>query len=283
MRTGVTLLEVLVTLSVIAVLATITLPALHGVRRNTDDAKCRAVLHGVGQMYMEFINEHDGAYPSWDVFPPPTNEPIQEMKLITPSWEKEASGRGGFWVLPSDQVELWAWFMREYAADDEPITNPIRGAEMVTCPYVLRRERGEHPHLANATRMGGASYLASPALFTRIGPWMNVSDRPVVINAEYAPVQASSVMHPARKSVLVERQSFHDARRVSIAMGQAQQYNILAADGHVERLRADASAPGYPMKAVTAERSVGLPMSGWVSAVRLPFLTTTGGAAGRDW
>jgi len=277
---GVTLIELLVAISIIGVLLGITLPALRGARRAAENHQCQVILKGIGEMNQEYLNEHKGVFQTFD-FPPANGVPIEQWLLVSPAWEYSRSpDGGGFWILPSDHVDLWAWYLQNYAADDEPVNYPIRGLKMVTCPYVLNEELAQGPiYYPNATRFAGASYLESPALFTRVSAWLDGSDQPIEINAEYAPVRASDVAHPANKSFLVERRSFHSARINPIEHAGTGKFNILAVDGHVERRAAADALPGRRIKAVKA----GGTDCGWNNGDAVPFLTTKNGALGRDW
>ncbi len=282
LRSAFTLLELLVTISVIAVLLGILLPALRSARRSAVDQQCRARLASIGGMYEIYAAEHRGR---WATFEYPRRSDGQPDPLRIPEW-----GAGGGWIiLPINEMTFWGYLLRDYATDD-PEREIHRAAEALSCPVVHGRwladldseQRDNDAVPFDPMRAPQRSYYHSLALFTSASGWSGTA--PPEINSIHAPVAHSDIAHPSQKSALIEKASHHDARETRIDEGAGfEMFNILAADGHVERRAADQSAEpaGFtafytglenPPQRTDQHRDAGI-----------RYVSTSLGSNGRDW
>ncbi len=70
-QSGFSLLELLVTISIIAVLLGITLPVLPRVRDSARRTACAANYHGIAQAFQIYKDEHEQKFPAARYMPPP--------------------------------------------------------------------------------------------------------------------------------------------------------------------------------------------------------------------
>ncbi|MGC4033589.1 MAG: prepilin-type N-terminal cleavage/methylation domain-containing protein [Tepidisphaeraceae bacterium] len=89
-RQGFTLVELLVVIGIIALLIAILMPALSGVRRNSQKLACSAKLRTLGQVLVLHANEHQGYMPLAGNITPgkTTNGPDDPASLGDPSQKK---------------------------------------------------------------------------------------------------------------------------------------------------------------------------------------------------
>ncbi len=281
---GFTLLETLVSITIIAVLLGITLPALQSVKRAGDAATCRNNLMTIGQVYRMYANDNNDLFPN-----------------LLPRWgegEPEYAdfdwGSQSFRVWPGYQHMNWAWPMRDYLPGEGPDINYAYGEpdsaagerleiamQTLSCPVVLRDfQTLEYtvalPGFSDPGGLSGSSYLHSPALFTRADPWFEPGAT-VDLNVATANVRHADVAHPSRKANLVESRTHHERNfRAGIAGFPPGSVNILAADGHVEmRPVSDAVAP----MPYIIPNNFGFPRGPF----REPYVSTPRGFLGWDW
>lgn len=277
-----TLVEALVALAVIAVLLGITVPALRSARRAAGGSECRARLAGIGRMYELSVSEHAGRWPTLDYPTRPNGSPDV---LRTAPW-----GDAYWFVLSVNEMTFWGFPLRDYATERGALDR-ARAIEALSCPVVHGRwldapddNRAGDLSASDPMSAPQASYFHSFALFTAPSGWAE-SSSPPEINAIHAPVMASDIAHPSHKASLVEKASHHSAHeeRIDAAPGSRELFNILAADGHVERRWGlDARRPAgftafYTGMEIPPQRPDAHAMSG------IPYVSTAGGAMGRDW
>src|ERR1044072_935198 len=59
-----TLVELLVVVAIIAILISLILPTLSGVRRSANSIKCASTLRSIGQLIADYTTRSQGAYPA---------------------------------------------------------------------------------------------------------------------------------------------------------------------------------------------------------------------------
>jgi prepilin-type N-terminal cleavage/methylation domain-containing protein len=136
-RAGFTLVELLVVISIIALLISILLPSLRGAREQAKQTKCLAHMRGTGMGIVTFAAEHD------DRFQLTASEGIVEDEDA--SRKKYAYGAGGellSWPVAIAQasgityVNNWDWGVRatSYIEADEQKDKISDDFESVLCP-----------------------------------------------------------------------------------------------------------------------------------------------------
>lgn len=284
-RSGFTLLETLVTISVIAILLGITIPALRAVVRSASSVACRNNLNTIGRYYALYASQNGDMWPNALLdFDPLHPEPL-DVKWGFEWWD----------LYPGDQIQAWAWPLRDYvpgdgpdAWDDVTVTpsERVSGAlEIFTCPVVLdmhfsalsasSHEVFSRPGYATPIGVSSASYRHSAALFTQAEPW---HDRGNVVDLDFSTgvVRHSDVAFPSRKAALVESHTHHEKNHwADIDNRPAGAVNLLGADGHVEtRAVADAAPPHRFTVTYTFDPP---------GPYTVPYVSTHQGFLGRDW
>lgn len=278
---GFTMIELLVTIAVIAVLLGISAPALQSVRRNTISAQCQARLASIGLMHAAYASEHQDRYPTFE-YPVDLNGVADP--ILAPEW---GAGGGGWLLLPISEIWFWGYQLRSHAAEDHD-AEVMRTIEALSCPVVYDDWLAGLPleQLEGAVRDPMQpiqdSYVRSAALFTSASAW-NDRSAPPDINAVHAPVRAADVSFPSTKTLLVEASTHHSRSRVRLESAGTERVNILAADGHVERRRViDASRPAGFVGATTGFERPPIARDRW-SETGLAYVSTENGHLGRDW
>ena len=275
-------METLVSITIIAVLLGITLPALQSVRRAGEAAMCRNNLMTIGQVYRMYANDHQDLYPN--VLP---RWGDGEPEHIDFDWGSDA-----YRAWPGHQTLIWAWPIRDYLPGEGPDswfgqTNPtspgerlINAERMLSCPFIYNQRSAfnvyDHIAFSDPGGLSQASYLHSPALFTQAEPWFHEGSM-VDLNRATANVRHSDVAHPSRKANLVETHTHHERNSFAHIEGfPPGSVNILAADGHVEmRPVSDAVAP----MPYIIPNNFGFPRGPF----REPYVSTPRGFLGWDW
>lgn len=271
---GFTLIEVLVAVSIIAVLIGISFPALRGVRKTSEIAACLSNQRTIGVAYSMYVAEQNGSLPIYDFQRDPDGVIRHELRTESWGYWPESAVYGGIVILlPTDHAYLWAYPLRTYLTEEAQNTG-FQAEQITACPRHYQNKKKSD--VADPLVFGAESYTQSPALFTRTDVWSGTHD--VVVNRDYAAVKLASVAHPSNKALLVERASFHGARAVEIWNEESERFNVLAVDGHAERRRAEDSRETVK---IVGERAGGL-FCGWNNNPT-PYLTTARGAAGVDW
>lgn len=280
-RTAFTILEMLVSITVIAVLMAILLPALAHVRRTAVIVECQTRLSSISAMYEMYATDHAGVLPTLDY--PLDKRGVADFVHI-PQWGGAARG---WLIMPINEIAFWAYQLREYAADDTGAVIPT--VKALSCPVVFDTWRTNLPPeqldmgIANPMIAPQRSYWHSVALFTRRQAWMNTHGAPPNLNTIHARVRLANVLHPANKANLVEASSHHEATVTRLGQAAHERINVLAMDGHVERRRADASIePMGFVGAVTGFENPGITPAQFAQA-GLPYISTRGGSGGRDF
>jgi len=181
MRRGVTLLELIVAIGVVALLLAIALPALRGVRLAARETECLSQIRQTGLLMTSYATDHQGVLPQ-----------VGEAQLT------RSFSNAGFWMNYFDQQMFWPIALRGYAAaPDDP--------HELSCPYA------DYPVVEDETELDTqfperavlpVAYWYSSALFTRAQLWRE-SD-PIVDGSQLLPVRISEVAHPSAKAAFFE-------------------------------------------------------------------------------
>ena len=89
---GFTLLELLVVISIIAVLASMLLPAVGGIKARADSVSCAANLRAVGMAVQGYLQDHSFIYPEIQTDP---NNPVYPAGYGNPQTMVQAFGQYG--------------------------------------------------------------------------------------------------------------------------------------------------------------------------------------------
>jgi len=259
-----TLIELIVTVSVIAVLLSITLPAVSGSRRAAARAMCLHRLGGIGVAASAYSHDHQGTLPTMFSGPSPAMKTIENW-----GWNDHAA-------LPADQIILWCYMLGPYL-DAE---NLLRQAEAVSCPDVFHdmSVTTPSPERVVVPAYAVASYNYSVSCFTSPSAWRDASTGPDV-NLAHQANQWSSVRHPSAKTLLVEFASRHDSVPERLWESRSGVFNVLAADAHAEPISALRSRDPVPFRGRSVDSYNYFP---WTEHP-VPLFASRGGIHGTDW
>ena len=160
---GFSLMELLVALAIIAILAAILIPAMSGVREQSDATKCASNLRGIGVGLSLYAIENDGKLPplnsnnnhSWLMatwFPALLKEQLPDYRI----WN--CPGRDEHFHLRTNWRNGYGWYFGCYAYN-----SGLQGKQIATLesdglnPIVMADGRGEFWDTA-----AGRSYLEAP-------------------------------------------------------------------------------------------------------------------------
>jgi prepilin-type N-terminal cleavage/methylation domain-containing protein len=186
MRRGLTLLELIVAVGVVALLLAISLPVLGAVRLTARETECLSQIRQTGLLMNSYATDHRGRLPQ-----------VGEPRL-TRSFSNE-----GYWMNYFDQQMFWPIALRGYAAaPNDP--------RELTCPYteipVIEREEEFDSQFPEGAVLP-VVYWYSSALFTRAALWRETA--PVVDASQLLPVNISEVAHPSAKAAFYELAGRH--------------------------------------------------------------------------
>jgi len=101
MRKGFTLLELLIVVSIMALLISITVPSVNYARQQAKRAKCSANLHSIGQAIQAYISENHGFYPPMALMP---TEETQGRPRMCDVLKSQVSRQGEVFHCPADRI-----------------------------------------------------------------------------------------------------------------------------------------------------------------------------------
>ncbi|MFG0305092.1 MAG: type II secretion system protein [Phycisphaerales bacterium JB040] len=250
------LIEMLVSISVVSVLLAVLLPGLRGARESADATVCLASQSNIARIHQLYLNDHDGSWPN--AFASTGGAEWTVGTTFTSAYSVLSQVRG--WVGPLHQAGRVAVDL-EY--------------DSLSCPSPLRDLQGS---LRSNPQIGPMySYGYAPAFFTRAQLWdPDHDERRDDPDRWRHRVAASSVAFPSAKVSMFEIADYHGAGDVIGAdNAPSTQRSVVAfADGHAARHN-------------IAEASTPLPFEwnelyGPTTADRLPYATTVHGFLGRD-
>jgi len=262
-RSGFSIIELLVAVAIISILIAITIPGLAAARSAARSTECLSMLRTAGSYFQLYANQNDSRLPVADV---PRDGPLYvEDGARTPT---------GL-VHPIAVAVDWSNVLA-HSGIIRPTEEEQRG---ITCPDVLDDLRGAPP--GERDWSSGRAYIYSLALATESRLWRTETGEPVTRDDIWSGVRAvrvSEVAHPSRKVALFERADFHgDRDRVDypevFGIPEATFANVLAIDGHAER----SEIPDRPWLSIEFARS------GQDSIVRaMPYHAQPGGFLAAD-
>jgi len=100
-RRGFTIIELLVVLGVLAVLTSLLLPALSGVRENAEQVRCRSQLRQLGQLTASVMAQEDGKLPY--ALSAPSQSP-GGLAVEFVDYYAELAGGGDLLLCPADPL-----------------------------------------------------------------------------------------------------------------------------------------------------------------------------------
>ncbi|MBM4107239.1 MAG: prepilin-type N-terminal cleavage/methylation domain-containing protein [Phycisphaerae bacterium] len=220
---GFTLVELLVCISVIAVLIALTLPALGDARRSAQSTSCLSTLSGLLKGASLFAGDYKGNCPN--VFL--RKEMVFGENLANFSTATTTTG-----LAYLGQFSAWQGALIGYIWEE--------GDPMAAwaCPTVARA-MGDLTQAHNPAAAGMFSYLYSTALITDARLWdpaaperrLRSEDR------EFRRfVGMSDVLHPTRKAMFAEVADHHGREPRLLTDAACARANAAFVDGHAERL-----------------------------------------------
>lgn len=243
---GLTIVELLVCLAVVALLLAIAIPVLGAARQSAVEAKCVSNIRSSGaaiQMYL-------GTYR--DTFPYLARERRLRNAFVNPPLELDYVSQSGYWPMAAGAM----------------LSVP-RAAPETMCPKAM--EPG--PMMAFPTFVPFSSYGMSYGLFSDASLWRVPSASSS--EATLRPVRLVEVRFPAEKGLLIETLAWHAVRGGTLPTVLDEEraadarFSVAFVDGSAGGSRRGELRPGGP----TPEREWRRPA---------PVLTTVDGAAGRD-
>ncbi len=237
------LVEVLVAITVVAILVAIAIPALRGARDSAEATVCDTTMRSIGQGVMLLAADNGGYWMN-----------LFEGDLHAPTASWNDGGPKQYEVAYDGQAQFWpGGLVGSYFSPGDP-------AEAWTCPQVMRHGY-RLSHGAEQLRIhpgDGAlvSYVYSQSLVTSAELW---SGGDAAIAARWPDrdryrrrVPIDAVAFPSQKGALLERAAFHDARRGDNAIYGAdhekcRRLGALFCDGSVRRLERRDMRLGVPM------------------------------------
>ncbi len=134
-RHGFTLVELLVVISIIALLISMLLPALAAAREEAVTIQCAARLRALGQITLEYTNEYEGALPAGNLYPKDAYETWDEtLFAFYVSDCRLVQGRSGNHTLYA------------VGGNDDTLTQQELGPKWIslyTCPGAVLPDRTE--------------------------------------------------------------------------------------------------------------------------------------------
>lgn len=260
-RAAFSLIELLVSIAVIALLLALALPVLAKARAASQRAACAAALRSGSTLIFTFAEQaNKSRFPN-------AFEPDTWIAAWTLGYTRRIS------THTLDQTREW---LGPLAARDW-VSQWLEG-DIIGCP---KQARQMTEALANDPQLiAHESFWYSAALFTRRELWdASRHDRRDKPDSWRKSVRVSDLLFPSQKALLFEIADFHGRGAVLSPKAVGSKENVVACDGHVEARD--------PAAAIPALEASWTPYESW-SVIKhyvgpMPFSSTTDGYAGRDW
>lgn len=209
-RCGFSLIELLVVMGIIAILASILLPALASAKIKSQAVTCQSNLRQIGIAFQLYLDDYDGAYPN-------TGDPFLWM------------GR------------KWRWPLKRYIAlganplGGDPMLSTGTGRNVLLCPSDTKS-----PQAWDST-----SYAYSMAFYVspdEINAMTSIADTWTLPGPPCATQKRSALKRPAQKALAAEWLSNHESPHVGWNSWEGGRVYLFA-DGHCGFLKAGQIKP----------------------------------------
>lgn len=255
-----TLIEVLVSIAIIAILLSLAIPALSSAKTSANSMLCLTRLRSAHQAQMLYANTYEGVWPNG--FSPRTTLGVWVVGCT--QWESNYT---------MDQAWMWSFMLH-----DAGIVNQEKGAfdvEGISCP-VIWKEQSERQLETNAWFAARQSYAYSAGLFTDPALWDPAfPQRRANPDKFRKTISVSRVAFPGNKVSLFEFADHHKSRLL-IGGSTGVSVNAGFADGHADHVNADDATEPLSYTWPTPQFGPGY-------LEKTPFLTTAMGAQGHDF
>lgn len=160
-RFGLTVTELLVSVSLLAILLALLLPVGTKVRERSNTGKCVNNLRNIGVALHTYIAEHNGFYPPGRDNPPPDNQflyvTLKRAGIETYTNKGETRRDAGIWYCPSDKDRLDVHSAKSYGVNqylgaqihsaDTPAwkRKPIAAVNQSRLMYLVDHDSGQKP------------------------------------------------------------------------------------------------------------------------------------------
>lgn len=222
-RTGFTLVEVLVSVGVIAVLIGFLLPALLGARRQAERIELLANQRESLLLIFAYAHDHNNLFPSFG---------MERTDIALLEWRGQIAAEN-WW----GQIEYWGLFLQTRGYDGWVTTGPRAWPTVFDTITCAGCGQGKSVHLLTAAAWG------DPRLFVPDGP--DDTETHVVQSLD-------RVSYPSYKGLMVNYPSFAGDQPVLVAF----------ADGHVEAVPKPSLLPGAEVDMVWAPTPVVVTLNG---------------------
>lgn len=225
---GFTMIELMVTIGLIGVLLSITLPALRSTRDAGREIVCVANLKGLGLTMQAYTQSHHGRYPFV-----PNDEDLKYTSDGVTFYPASPDGDRSFGVTMSTWGLRSGWprLMHKVAPWREHFDSWV-------CPGAERGPGGPWDGTGVSVGFGHSSYAYSTSFVASPSLWSGHSQADESL---IRPILISEVTHPSNKVLMWDDEMAHLSARSSSALDHRP---MLFADGHAAVMRlSDATEP----------------------------------------
>lgn len=257
---GFTLVELMVTITTIAILMSLAMPSMRSSRNSAKSLLCQSNLRGVQQLFDVGAGHARGVFPNAGI-----------------SYKDNSSFRFHDFLSstfsPQGLCSNWP-----KALGEAGVIESFSDVGPLSCPELLSQLRTERGSRTPHGDEPGTSYLYSIAFFTEAEAWRTEnSTAREALSSHTKDVRVEDVLFPSAKVFMSELCDYHgDNSRLGTKSAKAtQRCNAVFADGHAARVE--------PLKATTA-----LPLHwqwflGDTLLRSVPFNAPADGFRGRDF
>ncbi|MGP1309542.1 MAG: type II secretion system protein [Phycisphaerales bacterium] len=219
-RRAVTLMELLVTIGVVAIVVGITIPVLRTVALQRHDVRNLTSLRSTHQQFRQYANDNDDSFVNCG--PPRRPGYPAVIDYGEPNGFEHISylGQSGWWpmVLATYTREGFpTWHSTHWLPPDDPPPHIRRG-------------------YTNTRYIAESGFLYSPACITAPAMWRDGVDHLTPMDGHFRRVRWSETVHPAAKGLLFDsvaplRSETSDKRQVAFVDGSVRMEDFLRPTG----------------------------------------------------